>query len=130
MPYPDPFTGRLTSTGNVAQGMVIQPDGRIVVAGQGFRGGFSLVRYTADGNLDPGFAGGGIMRDELGTSGDFAESVALLPDGRIVVGGYAAVPDANGMARGTDFAVAATCQTAARTSASAASAMCSPTSAL
>lgn len=43
--------------------IVVQPDGKIVVAGRaavGLRGVAALVRYSADGKLDPGFGHGGI----------------------------------------------------------------------
>ena len=36
-------------------GMVVQPDGRIVVAGSDGSGDFALVRYSSDGSLDTGF---------------------------------------------------------------------------
>src|SRR5690242_8186360 len=38
--------------------VLVQPDGRIVVAGTGgdfVRDGFTLVRYLSDGSLDPSF---------------------------------------------------------------------------
>jgi uncharacterized delta-60 repeat protein len=44
--------------------IVVQPDGKIVVAGRaavGLRGVAALVRYSADGALDPGFGRGGIV---------------------------------------------------------------------
>ena len=40
------------------QGVVIQPDGKIVVAG-GSEGNFALARYTTGGGLDPSFSGDG-----------------------------------------------------------------------
>ena len=44
-------------------GVVVQPDGKIVVGGRasvGLSGGTALVRYRADGALDPTFGHGGI----------------------------------------------------------------------
>ena len=102
----NPFTGRWEPTNDLARDLALQSDGRIVVAGHSTGAGFTVARYTANGNLDAGFGAGGIVRDQLHTNGEYAEAVALLPDGRVVVAGYAAVPDANGMAKGTDFAVA------------------------
>lgn len=78
-----------------ANGVALQPDGKIVVAGTtevlGEEGGgccfFSVARYNADGSLDAGFGEAGLVRvQEFGGSADGAD-VALLPDGRIVAAG-------------------------------------------
>lgn len=47
-----------------AEGIVIQPDGKLVAAGGG-AGYFVLARYTADGKLDPTFGRGGRVRTTL-----------------------------------------------------------------
>ena len=68
--------------------VVVQPDGRIVVAGSVSVGGaptdIVVVRIGADGGAV-----------ETGTfnfvAGDFGEAVVLQPDGQIVVGGYAEI---------------------------------------
>jgi uncharacterized delta-60 repeat protein len=72
----------------VGNAVALQPDGKIVVAGgSGTDAGnvFALVRYNPDGSLDPSFGSGGIAR----TSPSYcdAASVAIQPDGRIVVAG-------------------------------------------
>jgi uncharacterized delta-60 repeat protein/uncharacterized repeat protein (TIGR01451 family) len=67
-------------------GVLVQPDRRIVVAG--FNGDdFALVRYLADGNLDPSFGSGGKVLTDLGGWWDRAEAVVLQPDGKIVAAG-------------------------------------------
>lgn len=72
-------------------GAVRQPDGKIVVAGSYRKSNtepmnFTLVRYNAEGALDPGFGTGGVVSTGLG--GDaYAAAVALQPDGKIVVSG-------------------------------------------
>ena len=65
----------------------LQPDGRIVVAGSdaGFDD-FLVVRYLADGRLDPGFGTGGVVRTDFGDV-DQAFAVAVQADGRIVAAG-------------------------------------------
>jgi uncharacterized delta-60 repeat protein len=76
-----------------AFGAVIQPDGRIVAVGfarPGFNTDFALVRYLGDGSLDPSFGVGGIVTTDVG-EGDKALSVALQPDGRIIVAGTSGV---------------------------------------
>jgi len=88
-----------------ATGMVIQPDGKILLAGQSSSPAtatdFSLARYNADGTFDTAFGNGGIVITPvaIGTIGDAGTSVALQADGKILVGGFTA---ANG---NLDFAV-------------------------
>ncbi len=66
-------------------GLVLQPDGKIVVSGAA--GGEGVVaRYNFDGSLDSGFGSGGIAH--LG-SGAPSHDVTLQSDGKIVVGGAA-----------------------------------------
>ena len=76
--------------------MVIQPDGKIVVAGASdfYPHGsnrpvfdFALARYTPDGALDTNFGGDGTFTVSLSPSYDFASSLALRPDGKIVTAG-------------------------------------------
>lgn len=76
-----------------AEGMAVQPDGKIVTIGYSYSvdtsGDFTLTRYNADGSLDTGFGGDGIVTtDFVGANNDEGRGVALQPDGRIVaVGG-------------------------------------------
>src|SRR3990172_470031 len=83
----------LTSPGaDDARSVVIQADGRIVVAGSSIVGtannDFALVRYNADGTLDATFDGDGKVTTAIGTDTDQANSVAVQADGKIVVAGY------------------------------------------
>lgn len=67
-----------------------QPDGKIMVAGSYYNGpqiDGALVRYLADGSLDPDFNGDGIATVYLGPGNDVFYSLALQPDGKILVGG-------------------------------------------
>jgi uncharacterized delta-60 repeat protein len=72
--------------------VVVQPDGGIVVAGEGdcrYAMCFVLARYRPDGSLDPGFGEGGIVRTSFGPyHGSRAFDVALTPGGRIVAAGF------------------------------------------
>ena len=82
--------------------MAIQADGRIVVAGSARSGpndDFALVRFNADGSLDATFNGDGKVTTPVLASHDDGNSVAIQPDGRILVAGSAY----NGSDR--DFAV-------------------------
>ena len=86
-------TGKVTTdfgtTQDIAAGVAIQGDGRIVLAGNAHTavaGDVALVRYLADGSLDTTFAGTGKVTTDLGAR-DAASSVAVQGDGRIVVAG-------------------------------------------
>jgi uncharacterized delta-60 repeat protein len=91
---------------NTAQDIVVQPDGKILVAGgaNDTNSGFSfiVVRFNTDGSLDSGFASGGVFRYEFGSGSDEAQGIALQPDGKIVVAGKANV---NPTAADTAFGV-------------------------
>lgn len=78
--------------GDVAQGVALSADGRIVVAGTADYPNVTnrdvlVARYTADGVLDPTFGGTGTVVTKLTTRGDSAFSVAVQADQKVVVGG-------------------------------------------
>jgi uncharacterized delta-60 repeat protein len=71
--------------GGTAQAVAIQPNGKIVAAGDNISG-FALVRYNADGSLDSTFGSDGKVFTDLGY-GSSASSVAIEPNGKIVAAG-------------------------------------------
>jgi uncharacterized delta-60 repeat protein len=75
---------------DVAQGLIIQPDGKAVLVGSRNLSNYdiAMVRYNADGALDATFDGDGISLIELGNSADKAQDVAIQPDGKILAAGY------------------------------------------
>jgi uncharacterized delta-60 repeat protein len=78
------------SSTDSGQSMVIQPDGKILVAGFSLNGGkygFSLIRLNADGSLDTSFDGDGKLIVEFGGISDYGYSISLQPDGKILVAG-------------------------------------------
>jgi uncharacterized delta-60 repeat protein len=79
------------SSDELGQGLVVQPDGRIVVVGCCRLGtGFDTIgvaRYNSDGSLDTSFNGTGQVTLTVGSGGSFNTSVALQSDGRIIVAG-------------------------------------------
>jgi uncharacterized delta-60 repeat protein len=94
----------------VPSSVVIQPDGKIVVAGGAFPlftflGNFELVRYNPNGSLDRSFGGGGIVTTTF-PEGSYAFDVALQPDGKIVAAGTVFVNFDPGEPSDTDFALA------------------------
>lgn len=84
-------TNAITDQGDFARAVAIQADGRILVAGTGnvINPNFVLMRYNVDGNVDSSFAIEGQLEVDFFGFEDRAEHVALLPDGRIIVGGRA-----------------------------------------
>ena len=79
-----------SATSEYGRSVVVQPDGKIIVAGQSgtyplFHS--ALVRFNANGTLDESFGVGGKALLPLDPNGDGLSSVALQPDGRIVVAG-------------------------------------------
>ena len=78
------------SGGDVARGVALQPDGKIVLAGycsNGTSSDFCLARYLASGTLDVSFNGSGTVITPIGVGDDYAISLALQPDGKIIVAG-------------------------------------------
>src|SRR5262245_60750040 len=72
-----------------AEALLLQPNGRIVVAGfkgDPFTSNFALARYRSNGTLDPSFAGNGKLTTDFGGA-DEARALALQPDGKIVAAG-------------------------------------------
>lgn len=77
--------------------MTYAPDGNIVVVGtSGSSPDFFLSRFHADGTPDLTFGDRGSVATDFGLSFDGAESVAVLPDGRILVAGFATSPGFSG----------------------------------
>jgi len=84
-----------------ATALALQSDGKIVLAGGSlgdFFNDFALARYNSDGTLDTGFGTGGTVITKFENSPDGiapgevsaqAYSVAVQPDGKIVVAGVA-----------------------------------------
>ena len=74
----------------VALALAIQPDGRLIAAGVVANNGedsVALARYTTNGLLDASFGAGGEVMTQVGLAYDYAASLELEQDGRIVVAG-------------------------------------------
>jgi uncharacterized delta-60 repeat protein len=85
-----------TNRSDVAQGVAIQADGKIVAAGDitrftpnGVVGRFALARYDTNGTLDPTFGGDGRVTTSFTDGEDGASAVAIQADGKIVAAGSA-----------------------------------------
>jgi uncharacterized delta-60 repeat protein len=71
--------------------MVLQPDGKLVVAGQATVNpshvDFAMARYRSDGSLDSSFDADGKVITDFDSSLDYGSAVAIQADGRIVLAG-------------------------------------------
>ncbi|MBK9108362.1 MAG: hypothetical protein IPM92_08300 [Saprospiraceae bacterium] len=69
-------------------------DGKILITGfsytsSSFSYDFILARYHSDGNLDTSFGNNGFITTAfIHNTNDYAESIKIQPDGKILVGGY------------------------------------------
>ncbi len=91
-------TAHIFSINDIVSSAVLQPDGKIVVAGFTSTDSagaplpifdFALARFKADGSLDSTFGSGGKMTTDFFGFDDQAEDVALQADGKILLAGYA-----------------------------------------
>jgi uncharacterized delta-60 repeat protein len=73
---------------DVTYALVVQPDGKLVAAGSTGTD-FALARYNPDGSLDTSFDGDGRLTTDFLSRSDYAYALALQPDGKTVVAGYA-----------------------------------------
>lgn len=104
--------GKLTFSINnrdeIVRGLVMQPDGKILVAGESTSltdgTGFFVARVNTNGSMDSTFNSSGKQYTNFPGGGiDVARSIALQPDGKIVLGGYASTSAAS---TNFDFAIA------------------------
>jgi uncharacterized delta-60 repeat protein len=73
-----------------ARAVAVQPDGKIVVAGETdcrTARCFAAMRFNADGSVDRGFGVGGVVRKEFYLHASWANAVAIQRNGRIVLAG-------------------------------------------
>jgi uncharacterized delta-60 repeat protein len=81
--------------GDSAYALTIQPDGKIIAAGNAHSSlsrdanEFGVARYNPDGSLDASFDGDGKVVTAFTPLTDVAVDAVVQPDGKIVVGGFA-----------------------------------------
>lgn len=81
-------------TGDFVDGsnVLVQSDGRILVAGTAFYDGlhrYTIMRYTSEGELDTSFGEQGLVFTGFGGNTNRAHAMALQPDGKILITGAA-----------------------------------------
>jgi uncharacterized delta-60 repeat protein len=76
---------------DIGDGLAIQADGKLLVAGYAILGNddFALARYNTNGSLDTSFDADGIVTTPILASFDLGTEALIQPDGKIVVAGYA-----------------------------------------
>jgi len=83
----------MATASDFGRDIAVQPDGKIVVVGQlsGASIDFVVMRLNRDGSLDTSFDGDGKVTTDFDGNSDDAYSVVILPDGKILVAGYAVI---------------------------------------
>jgi uncharacterized delta-60 repeat protein len=84
-------TTSYSTIADLGNSLVLQPDGKIVIAGcAGTSSGnddFGIYRYNTDGTLDNTFSSDGIVITPIGASNNEAFSISLQTDGKIIAAG-------------------------------------------
>ena len=81
----------ISGTYNLGHTAVVQPDGKIIVAGEAGESStykVAVARYNTDGTLDTSFGNSGTLLVTVGTARSYARNIAVQPDGKIVIGAY------------------------------------------
>jgi uncharacterized delta-60 repeat protein len=87
---------------------VVQPDGKIVVAGNKTlpESKFTVLRFNSDGTPDLEFGMDGMTFTDFGNNGDHVYSCALQQDGKIILAGNTKINDSFTTPDDYDFAIA------------------------
>jgi uncharacterized delta-60 repeat protein len=89
--------GAGSSPYTIVNSLALEPDGQIVAGGEATdasgRGQVMLARFSGiDGRFDPGFGSGGVVLAQKGFGGrplSALYALAIQPDGKVVISGYA-----------------------------------------
>jgi len=88
-----PVKTDLSGGDDFAENLAVDSAGRTILVGRATSStilDMALVRYRADGTLDPTFDGDGILTADFHGRGEFGQDLALDAAGRIVAAGYTA----------------------------------------
>jgi uncharacterized delta-60 repeat protein len=89
-------TTNIAGRTDLAHAAVLQPDGKIVLAGRvadsgGANPDVGLVRFNTDGSVDTTFGTLGIVRADLTGDWDEATGIVVQPDGKFIVSAVAVI---------------------------------------
>jgi len=79
------------SSNDYGYSLAIQPDGKILLGGYCYNGSnddFCIARFNSNGTLDTSFGSSGQVIQDIGSSNDDGISLAIQPNGNILLGGY------------------------------------------
>ncbi len=86
-------TTKLGSADSQVNALALQADGRIIAAGYAFNAtnnkDFAVVRYLANGSLDPSFGSNGMVLTAIDDGLDEVNGLAIQSDGKIIAAGIA-----------------------------------------
>jgi uncharacterized delta-60 repeat protein len=86
------FTSSFGPGNSLCYGSQVQSDGKVLIVGTTFISGsydFAIMRVNVDGSIDTTFGLMGKVVTDIFFADDWSFSVHVLPDGSILVGGYA-----------------------------------------
>ena len=79
------------SSDDIGYSLAIQSDGKILLGGYCYTGSyydFCIARFNSNGTLDTTFGSSGIVIQPISSSYDDGYSLAIQPDGKILLGGF------------------------------------------
>jgi uncharacterized delta-60 repeat protein len=82
------------SDDDLGKSLAIQPDGKILLGGYCSNGrnyDFCIARFNSDGTLDTSFGSSGKVILPIGSYYDYGHSLAIQPDGKILLGGRCSI---------------------------------------
>lgn len=88
-------TARLEDGPNYSGDIVLQDDGKLIIAGYTVRGteyNLAMARFNTDGNLDDTFGVGGMVSTDFNQREDYGTAITLQPDNKIILAGYSYAP--------------------------------------
>jgi uncharacterized delta-60 repeat protein len=83
-------TLNINNNNDYGQSLAIQPDGKILLGGYCYNGtyaDFCIARFNSNGDLDTSFGNSGKVIQSNSTFHDYGQSLAIQPDGKILLGG-------------------------------------------
>lgn len=84
---------------NYAEQMVLQPDGKVILAGYAAvtdNYNLAMVRFDTAGNVDTTFGIDGKVSTDINSRPDFGKAITLQPDNKIILTGYSYAPSGIG----------------------------------